>query len=128
MKRLVEYITGITMGMLINGELANSWLDKEIEEGEFKRMESFFRHWITADGKAGPTGNAGFKAEADRYHLYVSEACPWAPPIGWCIITREWVNAERLPSAPATSNTAAMLAAIPVQMVATSLLMNCMVS
>ena len=66
------------MGMLINGELANSWLDKEIEEGEFKRMESFFRHWITADGKAGPTGNAGFKAEADRYHLYVSEACPWA--------------------------------------------------
>jgi len=66
------------MGMLINGELANSWLDKEIEEGEFKRMESFFRHWVTADGKAGPTGNAGFKAEANRYHLYVSEACPWA--------------------------------------------------
>jgi len=66
------------MGMLINGELANSWLDKEIEEGEFKRMESFFRNWITADGKAGPTGNTGFMAEADRYHLYVSEACPWA--------------------------------------------------
>ena len=66
------------MGMLINGELANSWLDKEIEEGEFKRMESFFRHWVTADGKAGPTGNAGFKAETNRYHLYVSEACPWA--------------------------------------------------
>ena len=66
------------MGMLINGELANSWLDKEIEEGEFKRMESFFRHWVTADGKVGPTGDAGFKAEADRYHLYVSEACPWA--------------------------------------------------
>jgi len=66
------------MGMLINGELANSWLDKEIEEGEFKRMESVFRHWVTADGKAGPTGNAGFKAETNRYHLYVSEACPWA--------------------------------------------------
>ena len=66
------------MGMLINGELANSWLDKEIEEGEFKRMESFFRNWITPDGKSGPTGNAGFMAEADRYHLYVSEACPWA--------------------------------------------------
>ena len=66
------------MGMLINGELANSWLDKEIEEGEFKRMESFFRHWVTADGKAGPTGEAGFKAEVGRYHLYVSEACPWA--------------------------------------------------
>jgi len=66
------------MGMLINGELANSWLDKEIEEGEFKRMESSFRHWITPDGSAGPTGNAGFKAEENRYHLYVSDACPWA--------------------------------------------------
>ncbi|MDH5518408.1 MAG: glutathione S-transferase family protein [Gammaproteobacteria bacterium] len=66
------------MGMLINGELADSWLDKEISEGEFKRMESTFRHWITADGSAGPSGNAGFKAEAGRYHLYVSDACPWA--------------------------------------------------
>ena len=66
------------MGMLINGQLANSWLDKEIEEGEFKRMESSFRHWITADGSAGPSGDTGFKAEAGRYHLYVSDACPWA--------------------------------------------------
>ncbi len=66
------------MGMLINGELANSWLDKEIEEGEFKRMESNFRHWVTPDGSAGCSGDAGFKAEAGRYHLYVSDACPWA--------------------------------------------------
>lgn len=66
------------MGMLINGELANSWLDKEIEQGEFKRMESSFRHWVTVDGSAGPSGDAGFKAEAGRYHLYVSDACPWA--------------------------------------------------
>lgn len=66
------------MGMLINGELANSWLDKEIDEGEFKRMESTFRHWVTADGSAGPTGDAGFKAEPGRYHLYISDACPWA--------------------------------------------------
>lgn len=66
------------MGMLIKGELVDNWLDKEIDEGEFKRMESTFRHWVTADGSAGPTGNAGFKAEADRYHLYVSDACPWA--------------------------------------------------
>ncbi|MDH5423450.1 MAG: glutathione S-transferase family protein [Gammaproteobacteria bacterium] len=66
------------MGMLINGELADSWLDKEISEGEFKRMESTFRHWVTADGSAGPSGDAGFKAEAGRYHLYVSDACPWA--------------------------------------------------
>ncbi|MDA3870655.1 MAG: glutathione S-transferase family protein [Gammaproteobacteria bacterium] len=66
------------MGMLINGELADSWLDKEIEAGEFKRMESSFRHWVTLDGRAGLNGEAGFKAEAGRYHLYVSEACPWA--------------------------------------------------
>lgn len=66
------------MGMLIKGELADSWLDKEISEGEFKRMESTFRHWVTADGSAGLTGDAGFKAEAGRYHLYVSDACPWA--------------------------------------------------
>ena len=66
------------MGMLIKGELANSWLDKEQKEGEFDRMESTFRHWVTADGSAGPTGDAGFKAEAGRYHLYVSDACPWA--------------------------------------------------
>jgi putative glutathione S-transferase len=37
-----------------------------------------FRNWITADGAAGPTGDGGFKAEAGRYHLYVSYACPWA--------------------------------------------------
>ena len=36
------------------------------------------RNWLTADGSAGPTGEAGFKAEKDRYHLYVSLACPWA--------------------------------------------------
>lgn len=66
------------MGMLINGELADSWLDKELDEGEFKRMESSFRHWVTADGSAGPSGDSGFKAEADRYHLYISDACPWA--------------------------------------------------
>jgi len=66
------------MGMLIKGKLVENWLDREIEEGEFKRMESTFRHWVTADGTAGPSGDGGFKAEADRYHLYVSHACPWA--------------------------------------------------
>jgi len=60
------------MGMLIKGKLVNDWLEKEIEEGEFKRMDSTFRNWISADG------STEFKAEADRYHLYVSNACPWA--------------------------------------------------
>ena len=37
-----------------------------------------FRNWVTPDGSAGPSGEGGFKAEAGRYHLYVSLACPWA--------------------------------------------------
>ena len=39
---------------------------------------SAFRSFVTADGRPGPTGTGGFKAEAGRYHLYVSLACPWA--------------------------------------------------
>ena len=50
----------------------------EISNGEFVRGVSEFRHWVTADGSAGPSGDAGFKAEAGRYHLYISHACPWA--------------------------------------------------
>jgi putative glutathione S-transferase len=33
---------------------------------------------VTRDGKPGPSGKGGFKAEPGRYHLYVSLACPWA--------------------------------------------------
>lgn len=49
-----------------------------VEQGEFIREVSDFRSWVTVDGRAGPSGDAGFKAEAGRYHLYVSHACPWA--------------------------------------------------
>jgi putative glutathione S-transferase len=48
------------------------------EKGGFVRQISGFRNWITPDGAAGPTGAAGFKAEAGRYHLYVALICPWA--------------------------------------------------
>lgn len=44
----------------------------KVEKGEFMRATSSFREWVTADG------SSGFKAEAGRYHLYVSHACPWA--------------------------------------------------
>jgi putative glutathione S-transferase len=47
-------------------------------KGGFVRQISGFRHWVTPDGSAGPTGNAGFVAEAGRYHLYVALICPWA--------------------------------------------------
>jgi len=46
--------------------------------GEFIRWESTFRHWVTVDGSPGPSGEGGFPAATDRYHLYVSYACPWA--------------------------------------------------
>lgn len=66
------------MGFLINGKWSPTWYDTETSKGEFKRLESVFRHWITQDGSAGSSGNPGFKAEPGRYHLYISWACPWA--------------------------------------------------
>ena len=65
------------MGRMIDGEWHGTW-DITEEDGNFVRKESSFRSWVTADGDAGPTGEPGFKAEAGRYHLYVSLACPWA--------------------------------------------------
>ncbi|NVJ98919.1 MAG: glutathione S-transferase family protein [Alphaproteobacteria bacterium] len=66
------------MGLLVEGRWQDRWYDTKSNDGAFKRSESQFRNWITADGDAGPTGKDGFKAEAGRYHLYVSYACPWA--------------------------------------------------
>jgi putative glutathione S-transferase len=66
------------MGLLVDGEWRDQWYDTKSTGGRFKRDTSRFRNWITADGRAGPSGASGFKAEADRYHLYVSYACPWA--------------------------------------------------
>lgn len=66
------------MGLLVDGQWVDRWYDTHSNSGRFIRSEAQFRNWITSDGSAGPTGAAGFKAEADRYHLYVSLACPWA--------------------------------------------------
>lgn len=66
------------MGQLIDGEWSKEWYDTKKTGGAFKRDTSRFRNWVTADGSAGPSGEGGFKAEAGRYHLYVSLACPWA--------------------------------------------------
>ncbi|MBY6140603.1 glutathione S-transferase family protein [Leisingera daeponensis] len=66
------------MGLLIDGKWHDQWYDTKSTGGAFKRSESQFRNWITADGSAGPSGDGGFKAESGRYHLYVSLACPWA--------------------------------------------------
>ncbi|WP_417762820.1 glutathione S-transferase family protein [Shewanella sp.] len=66
------------MGLLQAGKWVDQWYDTEKTDGKFVRENAQFRNWITADGSAGATGKAGFKAEANRYHLYVSLACPWA--------------------------------------------------
>ncbi len=66
------------MGLLVDGQWVDQWYDTKKTGGRFVRTQTQFRNWITADGSAGPTGQAGFKAEAGRYHLYVSLACPWA--------------------------------------------------
>ena len=66
------------MGLLIKGQWVDQWYDTGASGGRFQRQESAFRSWVTADGAAGPTGTAGFKAAPGRYHLYVSYACPWA--------------------------------------------------
>ncbi|MGX1495597.1 putative glutathione S-transferase [Labrenzia sp. MBR-25] len=66
------------MGLLVDGVWKDKWYDTKSTGGRFVRNESSFRNWVTADGSAGPTGDSGFKAEADRYHLFVSYACPWA--------------------------------------------------
>lgn len=66
------------MGLLIDGKWEDQWYDTKSTGGAFKRSEAQFRNWVTSDGSAGPSGDAGFKAESGRYHLYVSHACPWA--------------------------------------------------
>lgn len=66
------------MGLLVDGEWKDKWYDTKSTGGKFKRQESSFRNWVTPDGAPGPGGEGGFPAERDRYHLYVSLACPWA--------------------------------------------------
>ncbi|TPW32863.1 glutathione S-transferase family protein [Pararhizobium mangrovi] len=66
------------MGKLVDGVWHDVWYDTESNKGHFKRESAGFRNWITPDGSAGPSGEGGFEAEAGRYHLYVSYACPWA--------------------------------------------------
>ncbi len=57
------------MGLLVDGQWHTDWYDTKSTGGEFIRKDSQFRHWI---------GEPGLAAEAGRYHLFVSLACPWA--------------------------------------------------
>ncbi|WP_440090228.1 glutathione S-transferase family protein [Pseudomonas fragariae (ex Marin et al. 2024)] len=65
------------MGLLVEGRWQDQWYESS-KDGAFQRENAQRRSWVTADGKRGPTGDGGFAAQAGRYHLYVSLACPWA--------------------------------------------------
>ena len=66
------------MGHLVDGVWHDIWSGTNEPDGRFIRTAAKFRNWITPDGSPGPSGDGGFAAEANRYHLYVSHACPWA--------------------------------------------------
>ncbi|MEL7035800.1 MAG: glutathione S-transferase family protein [Cyanobacteria bacterium J06592_8] len=59
------------LGMLVDGKWTTEWKERD-QQGKFNRMPTQFRNWIKKDG------STPFKPEANRYHLYVSLACPWA--------------------------------------------------
>ena len=50
-------------------EQAGAWTEA-FDSGKFIRKSSEFRDVIQPDGT--------FDVESNRYHLYVSHACPWA--------------------------------------------------
>lgn len=60
------------MSYMVNGEWQQTSFQPSTEDGAFVRADSQFRGWVSAGGD-GP-----YPAEPDRYHLYVSLACPWA--------------------------------------------------
>ena len=60
------------MGMLVEGHWTTENAGVVDTRGNFVRRDGQFRNWITSDG------SSPFQAEAGRYHLYVSAACPWA--------------------------------------------------
>ena len=57
------------MNMLVDGEWRTGAYETTNEDGEFDRQTTSFR---------GRVGTERFPVEPDRYHLYVSRACPWA--------------------------------------------------
>lgn len=58
-------------GMMIEGKWTTEG-NKSDSSGKFNETPTTFRDRVSANG------SNGFKAEAGRYHLYVSLACPWA--------------------------------------------------
>ncbi len=67
------------MGYMVGGTYhIGDDVTQTLPGGQWERSKSTVRHWVTADGKPGPTGDGGFTAEPGRYHLFVAWNCPWA--------------------------------------------------
>jgi len=60
------------MGLIVAGKWVDQWYDTKNNKGQFVRQDSMFRHTISEDS------DSLYPAEAGRYHLYISLACPWA--------------------------------------------------
>ncbi len=60
------------MGIVVDGTWHPDGSETTTDDGEFERDETTFRDEIRSDA------DARFSADADRYHLYISRACPWA--------------------------------------------------
>ena len=58
-------------GKLINGKWRKEGYEKD-DDGRFLRNPTTFRKWVTSDNQED------LIPESNRYHLYVSLACPWA--------------------------------------------------
>ncbi|WP_394229520.1 glutathione S-transferase family protein [Shewanella colwelliana] len=64
------------MGLLQNGKWVDKWYSTDKNEGNFEREDAIFRQRICAPSDGEPTPRC--TPESQRYHLYVSLACPWA--------------------------------------------------
>lgn len=59
------------MGSLVNGKWQNGSIVTTTDKGAYDRKPRSFRDFISEDHPI-------FKPKSNRYHLYVSYACPWA--------------------------------------------------
>src|SRR5437868_4553652 len=57
---------------MVLGRMKAQFPTEQSDAGEFQRQPDEFREWIRRDG------STAFKPEANRYHIYISLACPWA--------------------------------------------------
>lgn len=61
----------MALGMMVDG-VWTSKRKQDDEQGHFQRPETTFRSWVKENG------SSRFTPDKDRYHLYISLACPWA--------------------------------------------------